>query len=631
MLTLIFLIDIYLFGLSLINLANLKLYLEEKLSLGFIIGIIIFGYIHLGVGYIFGMGWTSFLLSLLFYNILIFFRFKSLINISRLDIRDFSIRLKVASWRSFLLIVTIFILLFSYLASQLITYSSNSYKVGLVHAYGDTYLHLGIINSFAKGDNFPVTNTIIANQKISYPFLVDFITAVFINPLGLQVDQAIQTTGVLLTTSLMIILFFFGLRLLKRKLAAVLFCFLFLFNGGLGALKAIEDIKQVNWNVARFLTAIPYDYTALKNLNYWWINVVISMLLPQRSFLLGLPLVLFILLLFWSLQKDFNYRQYLLAIFLYSLLPLVHTHSLLVVTPFLLYMGIKILTNNKKKILSILLPIVPAAMVVIFLTRTFLEQSAGILSLIHFHPGWMAGKENVYLFLIKNFNITLIIILPLILYGFYKKHQISALGIIAQLWMVIGCLFIFQPWDYDNVKIFVYWYLFSSLIISSYLAKLLDKKLGVLAGIIICIMTFSGALDIFRLSTRRLFNTPNIQYELHNSNDIEVADFIEKKTAKESIFLSPPIFNNPALTLAGRKLYLGFNGWLWTYGLDYSREERLASEMLMGVADKSKFIQNNINYILLPPGDGNEVNKEFFQNNFSLLYQKNGYFIYKVI
>src|SRR5207245_2918949 len=104
-----------------------------------------------------------------------------------------------------------FVTIFSFLLTQLLVEKNGSYFVQPAHAYGDISLHLALVTSFAYGQNFPIDNPIYTNHPISYPFLIDFITAVFVNPLGLSLPDAVALTGALFMACLIIILSYFTL------------------------------------------------------------------------------------------------------------------------------------------------------------------------------------------------------------------------------------------------------------------------------------------------------------------------------------------------------------------------------------------------------------------------------------
>lgn len=119
---------------------------------------------------------------------------------------------------------------------------------------------------------------------------------------------------------------------------------------------------------------------------------------------------------------------------------------------------------------------------------------------------------------------------------------------------------------------------------------------------------------------------------MYPNEDIQFADFLKKNTNKEALFLTSDKHNNPVNSLAGRKVFLGFKGWLWTHGIDYSERDRITSEIYQGTTNaKTLLNQNKINYVVLEKDKYQplSINETFFRKNFPLVYQSNNYLLFK--
>src|SRR3989338_333941 len=627
------LINLILIGVSLTTLFRLKFFLEEKCAVGLLISLIFLGYINLGFAYLFGLNWGSFLISLLILEVLLLALFlKSTRRVLQEDLQDFVARYRQRSWQLFAGLNCLFLLLYSGLAWRLLTYAKDGLYIALLHAYGDMFLHLGIINSFAEGHNFPVENPNLAKALISYPFLVDFITAQFVNPLGLRVDLAVGVTGSIFMICLILILTFFLYRLTKSKLASILGLSLFFFNGGFGFVHFFRDYYSSGEHFWQFIQHIPHDYTALKDIGFWWINVVISMLLPQRSFLLGLPFALVIIGVFLELKSKFLLPKFIFGSLLISLLPLVHTHTLMILAPFILFIGLMLLVKSPKKIV-LLAPIgLIGSLLIVFLSKSFLAQTDNMFSLIKFQPWWMAHGENPIFFYLKNFNILPILTVIFCLWNIKRRDNVYLLALVGLFWFFVGSLFIFQPWDFDNIKIFIYWYIFTLPLVVASLVKMLRvprDSIKILAGGILILCTITGFIDNWRLITQPVFNTPGISYQLYSLDALKTGNFI-KTLPNDGTFLSKDVFNNPAVSIAGRNVVVGFNGWLWSYGLDYQRQQADLIKMLAGQETDPLFREYNIRYILLSKYDTDgSINRNYIRQTFPLIFESKEYEIYQ--
>lgn len=622
-------LNLTIFGFFITYFFRLKLFFEERVWVGLLIGFVALGYYSLFAMYFSGLNSLSLISFLVFTNLVsVYILLNENFIMFKHDLINFKQRIKQKSWISFISILLVFVLMFCFLASQLLIRKNDSFIVQPVHAYGDISLHLGIISSFAYGINPTAQNPIFSNSPISYPFMFDFITAVFINAASLQIEESIAITGVLMTAIVILSLGYFGLVLTRKKLAGILFLLIFIFNGGFGFLVFFQDLIT-NQNPLDFLMHLQKDYTALKDIGYQWINVVISMFLPQRGFLLGLSLGLLILRIFWHLTEEFNKRSFILGVLLYSLLPIIHAHTMIALSPFLIWFSLKFMDKNRSQI-KYIIPIGLCGMMVIYiLSKIFLGQSENPFGNIKFQLGWMAHGEDLLIFYLKNFGLSIIVLPFLIFLAILQRLKIAYFAMIGLFWFILPSFFIFQPWDFDNTKLFIYWYLTASLLIAYFLSKLFERGrvINLVIGVgCIFVLTFSGGLDIYRLLI-----SSGTKNEAYSPAAIKMSEFVKENTEKDAIFLAVDKFDNPAVTLAGRKAVLGFHGWLWTYGLDFSEREKDVRLMLAGKADKEMFEKYNIsNVIFFAEPFNYEIDKNYFYTNFKLIYNTDGYEIFKI-
>lgn len=620
--------DLIIFGFLLSYFFNIGLFFEERIAWGGVLGLLMMGFGMFFLGHFLGLSPVSLGIFLLAINAVSFLNLNKT-NTEKIieDFSDFKRRLKTRDWIIFYSAVGFFIFVFGYLASQLLIFEKNSFFVQPSHAYGDISQHLGIISSFAFGNNFPPQSSILAGEKISYPFLVDFITAVFINPLSLRYDFAISLTGVTFMIFLIVILSFFVYRLTESRLTAILVLFLFFFSGGLGFVYYFNDFQNSGVNFFDFISHLPRDYTALNNLNYFWINVVLMMLLPQRSFLIGLPVFLIIFSIFWDLKVHFDIKKFIFGIFLTSLLPLIHTHSLVAISPFLIWLTIIILKKNPHKSRIILLTGFFAFLLMLFLGSLYLNQVETITHFFRIQIGWMAQRENILQFYFKNFGPVLILVPISIYLGLKRNLNLSIIVLIAQIWFILPSIFVFQPWDFDNNKLFIYWYLISIILVAYIFRECLYSNKTYLisaSALLILFMTCSGILDIMRLLT-----SSGTRFEVYSPQAIKMANFVIKNTPQKAVFLSTDKFDNPVVALSGRSTLVGYRAWLWSYGLDYAKREEDIEKMFSGEGDDLFQKYGVTNVILFPDKADYKIDRQYFDKGFKLIYEKDGYRVYK--
>ena len=73
---------------------------------------------------------------------------------------------------------------------------------GAINNVGDLPLHKSMITSFAYGENFPPEHSEFAGARLTYAFLVDFISAVFMHT-GVNLIMAMYLQTVFLMLALL--------------------------------------------------------------------------------------------------------------------------------------------------------------------------------------------------------------------------------------------------------------------------------------------------------------------------------------------------------------------------------------------------------------------------------------------
>jgi hypothetical protein len=181
-------------------------------------------------------------------------------------------------------------------------------STGLINNFGDLPFHLSVITSFAYGNNFPPEDPTYAGVRFTYPFLSDFVSAIFLR-CGASLRQSMFIENYILAISLVGLLHRWALAMLKDRLAAVITPLLVLLSGGLGwVLLWKESSSEQTW-LERLQTLGPELWVSLNNLapsftvipnSTWrWGNALSALLVPQRGILMGLPLAVIVFTQWW--------------------------------------------------------------------------------------------------------------------------------------------------------------------------------------------------------------------------------------------------------------------------------------------------------------------------------------------
>src|SRR5258705_3930980 len=106
-------------------------------------------------------------------------------------------------------------------------------STGLLNNFGDLPFHLSVITGFAYGQNFPPDDPTYSGVRFTYPFLSDFVSAIFVR-CGADLRQSMFIENFMLALAFVGLLHRWALVMLRDRFAAVITPLLILLNGGFG-------------------------------------------------------------------------------------------------------------------------------------------------------------------------------------------------------------------------------------------------------------------------------------------------------------------------------------------------------------------------------------------------------------
>lgn len=170
---------------------------------------------------------------------------------------------------------------------------------GVVNNFGDLPFHVSVITGFAFGNNFPPQDPTYAGVPFTYPFLTDFVSAVFVR-CGADLRQSMFLENFVVAVAFVGLMHRWALEMLRDKLAAVLTPLLVLLNGGFGWIFLRDiDLGRSKDGLAAMIETLPSSFT-INNAGWRWGNAMSTLLVPQRGFLLGLPLAVIVFTQWWK-------------------------------------------------------------------------------------------------------------------------------------------------------------------------------------------------------------------------------------------------------------------------------------------------------------------------------------------
>jgi hypothetical protein len=570
-----------------------------------------------------------------------------------------------------LLILSTAGLYFIRIFSKIIFFRPDGLYASHQNVWSDWALHITLTNTFANKpfSEWFLYHPYFSGGKLTYPFLNNAISGVLMK-LGLNLTQAMIWPSILLILLLLIGIYFLFFQILKSKNKATLGIFIFLSGAGPGFINFLKDFFA-NPSV-ELLTYPPIDYT--RTLQYQWLagNIPTAMLVPQRAFLLGITLGVWVLFLLITAiqQKDFaskknnkdGWRTKKLLIgagLLAGILPIAHMHSFIAVViisgSICLNIFYKFLKNKhsgklparafKKIIKNILYFVVPVTILSTALFFTFVYGGIQKEDFMRISLGWTSQKDLISWIVMwwKLWGV----MLPLAIYSLrsliLKNKSLTFqpsqffYGFFALF--IISNIIVFQPTAWDNTKLFAWVYLGFSLLAAHMIIDLWQnlknktnktngsKILQKVASVTLIIMlSTTGVLELIRLQ-----GFDKNTYKLSDTENIKLAKQVMKTTPTNAVFLTASDHNHPLLMWGSRQVVLGYKGWVTNFGFDIDEKSRDVKNIFEQPAKYIYLLEKyNIDYVVIGEAEKREfvVDQEFFNKNFNEYSKNNNTFIY---
>jgi hypothetical protein len=408
--------------------------------------------------------------------------------------------------------------------------------------YGDLPLHWTYVQYLAGGAGFWPENPIAVGERLQYPLGVDLLTA-FLVRMGVGLRAVWPLLGLAGAAAAALAL---------RRWGGALAVAGFVFSGGLAGFQLLWTGRLADYQ----------DAVA-------WKNLYLALFVPQRGFLLALPVGLVLL---WSWRRRLLRGEVALPAWvegvLWGTLPLVHLHSFAFLSA---VCAVWALGGRRLGAAwpSLAWAVVPATWAVWQVSDGF-----GAVSLVGGQPGWVMGDENPLVFLAVNFGL----FLPLALGAFvlaWRGRRREELLVLGPALVVFALLFFVRlaPWAWDNTKVMLWCYLLALPPIEALVLARLRRPWQVVA---VVGLLFSGAVSVTAASVG---GGPRLDVlNLHEYD--AVCDALASRPLTERVAVAPT-FNHP-VALCGHPLVMGYAGHLWSHGIDASEVEDRLELVLRG-------------------------------------------------
>ncbi len=558
---------------------------------------------------------------------------------------------------------------------------------GVLNNFGDLPFHLSVISSFAYGNNFPPDDPTYAGVRFTYPFLTDFVSAIFVR-CGADFRQSMFIENFVVAVAFIGLLHRWALEMLRDKIAAVITPLLVILSGGLGWIMLWKQIREKGYGeLSQILQNLPPSFTVIPETTWRWGNAVSTLLIPQRGFLLGLPLAVIVFTQWWLSEEQtkeagakgeqgkaeikgqqgkrgkglgkkqkrlkeeaeleranlapsshlshsrfpfspvpLSVRRMIAAGVVAGLLPLVHAHSFVVVMVVGACMAL--LQQRWRDWIAFFVVASLIALPQMWWSTHNSAVDAG--KFFDWQFGWDHGQENAIWFWFKNTGLFIPLTVAAILWRKGREPLVSRRLLIFflpfTLCFITPNVLKMAPWIWDNIKVLFYWWLASAPLVALLLARLW-RQAGLRRAIAVALFTcviLAGALDVAAIVLR------SSRYEIFNSDGLRFAELIKQQTAPRALVIHAPVHNHPVF-LTGRRSLMGYPGHVWTHGLEFAQRESEIKKVYFGAPDAMQILTKyGVDYIVVSPLERNimNVNEQFFAK-FQLVGEVGGYRLYK--
>ena len=513
---------------------------------------------------------------------------------------------------------------------QAYVYKADGLWAGYVNIWGDWAAHLSFAGSFAYGHNFPPQFPIDPGNHLGYPFMIDFLAANLV-PFGSHLTSALVLTSGLLGLALPAVLYLVAQRFAGGRAAAAIAVFVFLLSGGIGFVYLVADIQHGGLGA---LIHLPREYTLNRDINYQWLNPVLAYIVPQRSTLFGFSLVLIVLVLIWiAVRERLGWHTFLFSGLVAGAMPVFHVHAYGTVVALSIFWAA---FNRRRDWLAFFIPALAIGVpLVVWMFPPANNSECGAGASIHgycIELGWLTDGDNWFWFWIKNTSV----FIPLLVAAqFMRRWFPTGFGkwfAPMWLWFLVPNVIVLQPWNWDNTKFFVFWALLGSVMVGGLLGGLFKRgPVAVLfASALLVALALAGGLDLARASDPTMSS-----YQFTDAKGLQVADWVRQNTSPYAVFAVADQHNNPVATLSGRRILVGYPGWLWTYGLaDFVQKGADQKLILEGAPTTTDLVDKyGIGYVLIGPqelADPRNANIAYWDQYGTRVYTNGEYSVYKV-
>ena len=532
------------------------------------------------------------------------------------------------------------------IADRTLFATPDGLSINNVNNLGDLPYHLGITASFAYGENFPPQNPVFAGAGFSYHYISDFLAALFVVAGGTLAGGMFLVT-IVIGLSLLALVHRWTQDITGDRVAARLAPLLLAFSGGFGWLGLIDQARTGEAGLLSAFLGSDARYTIQPDGMIRFGNTVTTLLIPQRGLILGMALAVVVFTILWRfvdapampgdpaaslsmrIRRVLADRSMVVAGLATGVLPIVHLHTFAVVFGTAFFLGLLFRGWRDGRWQRWAVYVVTALLVALpMVWWTSRGSQANLASFFGIELGWDRGTHDILTFWLVNTGI----FIPLLIVAYAWRgtrpllsNKLLLYSIPFLIWFIVPNLLRVAPWLWDNIKVLSYWWLGAVPLVALLLARIWREGLAgraIAVGLAVVVMA-SGALDVARA-------TVGPSYQIFDRDGVALANEVRELTSPEDVILTAPTYNTP-MFLTGRRVFMGYAGFLWANGLPYGEREQQLRAIYAGDPGADDLIRKgDIAYILVGPQERNDVQpNDAFLSKYPVVAEVGDYRLYR--
>ena len=440
-------------------------------------------------------------------------------------------------------------------------YDGNMFRSAV---FPDIGFHNAVVKSFVTGINskrkslLRVKHILVANKKLTYPFLPDFHLAVLMGTGHCPEKVGIMATSLFLVISLVIGFYKMSHAVTKSHFAAGLSLFLFIHLGGMGFREWRGDlISQKNDWIRKMNGKVTM-----------WFHTVVHMIITQRSSCYSFPCV------FWAVYllvkaKNMSCRKMIVAGILVGVLPQMQTHAYLAMGMWsLMFCGLRFLFR-KRRYFQLLNMFLYGCGSVFMAIPMLIPLASFAIKKNFFTPvkAWkLFGFSNPISFWWFTLGLFFVIAWFFVWPNITKRTLFMYIP--SCIIFILSNVIKFQPWITDNVKVIHSgWVIIACPLVGLTLSRLVTKyqrrrDRQIIFCILVCVLLLFMSMSSFlAFGWALLFDNSGFNYF-----DVRVSLWLEENTSPTALFVYYPSSISP-VTMAGRRSFLTSSTIAYSHGL----------------------------------------------------------------